>query len=85
MTEQGQYWFTTKEGERSECSIVAEPAGDTIGSLDGRTLGFCLVAANDYGGSESCGRFSEPKYLGDYADLSTAFAATAEQRQPQQY
>ena len=42
MTEQGQYRFTTKEGERGECSIVAEPAGDTIGSLDGRTLGFAL-------------------------------------------
>jgi hypothetical protein len=42
MTERGHYRFAAQEGARGEFWIVAEPAGDTIGSLDDRTLGFDL-------------------------------------------
>jgi hypothetical protein len=38
MTERGHYRFAAQEGARGEFWIVAEPAGDTIGSLDDRTL-----------------------------------------------
>ncbi len=42
MTERGHYRFAVQEGARGEFWIIAEPAGDTIGSLDDRTLGFDL-------------------------------------------
>ena len=42
MAERGEYLFTIKENTRGEFWIAAEPAGDTIKSLDGRVLGFDL-------------------------------------------
>ena len=41
--ERGQYRFAAKEGAGAEFWIAAEPVGDdSIGSLDGRILGFEL-------------------------------------------
>ena len=42
MRERGQYRFAVKEAGRGAFWIAAEPAGDTIKSLDGRVLGFDL-------------------------------------------
>jgi hypothetical protein len=42
MTERGRYSFTVKENARGEFWIAAEPAGDTIKSLDDCVLGFQL-------------------------------------------
>ncbi len=42
MMERGQYRFTVKENARGEFWLAAEPAGDTIKSLDDCVLGFHL-------------------------------------------
>jgi hypothetical protein len=42
MTERGRYRFTVKEKARGEFWIAAEPAGQTIKSLDDCVLGFEL-------------------------------------------
>ena len=44
MAERGEYLFTIKENTRGEFWIAAEPAGDTIKSLDDCVLGFDLGA-----------------------------------------
>ena len=40
MTERGRYRFTVKKHARGEYWIAAEPAGNTIESLDDCVLGF---------------------------------------------
>jgi hypothetical protein len=49
MTERGYYRFTVKEGTRSHFWIAAEPAGDTIKSLDDCVLGFDLEPGASHG------------------------------------
>jgi hypothetical protein len=44
MRERGQYRFAVKEAGRGAFWIAAEPAGDTIKSLDDCVLGFDLGA-----------------------------------------
>ncbi len=44
MRERGQYRFAVKEAVRGAFWIAAEPAGDTIKSLDDCVLGFDLGA-----------------------------------------
>jgi hypothetical protein len=49
MTERGHYRFTVKESARGHFWVVAEPAGDTIKSLDDCVLGFDLEAGASHG------------------------------------
>jgi hypothetical protein len=49
MTERGEYRFTVKENMRGEFWIAAEPAGDTIKSLDDCVLGFQLEPRATHG------------------------------------
>ncbi len=49
MMERGQYRFTVKENARGEFWLAAEPAGDTIKSLDDCVLGFHLEPKATHG------------------------------------
>ena len=49
MMERGQYRFTVKENVRGEFWLAAEPAGDTIKSLDDCVLGFHLEPKATHG------------------------------------
>ncbi len=49
MMERGQYHFTVKEDVRGEFWLAAEPAGDTIKSLDDCVLGFHLEPKATHG------------------------------------
>ena len=66
MAERGEYLFTIKENTRGEFWIAAEPAGDTIKSLDGRVLGFDLRREATH---DDARRFPEPEHCGDHAEL----------------
>jgi hypothetical protein len=49
MIERGQYRFTVKENVRGEFWLAAEPAGDTIKSLDNCVLDFHLEPKATHG------------------------------------
>jgi hypothetical protein len=49
MRERGQYRFTVKESARGAFWVAAEPAGDTIKSLDDCVLGFDLEPGATHG------------------------------------
>jgi hypothetical protein len=49
MTERGHYRFTVKESARGHFWVAAEPAGDTIKSLDDCVLGFDLAPGASHG------------------------------------
>jgi hypothetical protein len=49
MTERGRYRFTPKKDARGHFWVAAEPAGDTIKSLDDCVLGFDLEPGASHG------------------------------------
>jgi hypothetical protein len=49
MTERGRYRFVAKESARGHFWVAAEPAGDTIKSLDDYVLGFDLEPGASHG------------------------------------
>jgi hypothetical protein len=57
MRERGQYRFIVKESARGSFWVAAEPAGDTIKSLDDCVLGFDLEPGATHGHAVSVADF----------------------------
>ena len=67
MMERGQYRFTVKENARGEFWLAAEPAGDTIKSLDDCVLGFHLEPKATHGHALAVADFLNRNIVGKVA------------------